>query len=559
MSFNTIRDLASPAANSLKDQDLLAIADFDTAITYKISVHELMQLQQAFSKDVKGLVPGPTEAEMTAKEILVADGNWRPISYFANSKTAAGVVSSGGTNAHTVWMTDANGNPAWRSHRTFGSGYAGLVPGPTAAEVAAKELLSADGTWRPLPTTPVNTATVAGIVSAPGTNEADKVWKTDSSGTPAWRESEAGAQTAGWNEWRKVEPAGTYSFSHDFNTSHVTVEIWVSSYADGRYAHRVQLHDYDSGLEMMGAHVWQNSPNQITVQLSKSGFAIILNDGQNSNNRYDSFTFGFWIDAAGRVSWENKYINVIVTATPNPLLRSYPYYTQVGSGTAGGAGAHTVDLTQLGNYSATTQEYGSYVWFQVFYSGASCEEAKLSVEWGGGNPYGNQKRLVFLEGGCASSLGPAFGHLVHQLYPYVQYESTYANYSTTFNGAKQPGGLSAGFYVVAVILPYGHLKKLFMTWSPSYGYGGKLDNPCHFYEWDLYFFKGVDIGRNPRTWADSLYKADGSGDSVDITHHIPIEFTNAVGGIMPHKTVDFWVHGGYRVTPADGSLDALDL
>lgn len=40
-----------------------------------------------------------------------------------------------------------------------------------------------------------NTATVAGYVAAPGANNANKVWKTGSDGTPAWREDSTG--TAG--------------------------------------------------------------------------------------------------------------------------------------------------------------------------------------------------------------------------------------------------------------------------------------------------------------------------------------------------------------------------
>jgi hypothetical protein len=274
MSFNTIRNLTSPAANSLNDQDLLAISDFDSAITYKISVHELMQLQQVFSKDVKGLVPGPTETEMVAKEILVADGNWRPISFFANTKTDAGVVSAGGSNAHAVWttdadgnpgwgsvrtnsktveglvsagaanthavwMTDASGNPGWRSHRTFGSEYAGLVPGPSATEVASKEWLNADGSWLPLPT---NTKTAAGVVSAGGSN-ADAVWMTDDSGNPAWRSyrtfSSGGG--AGWSKGSVMCPPVVITGEND-------TWVFVSNYGASTTGQHLAQYKLDGTL-----------------------------------------------------------------------------------------------------------------------------------------------------------------------------------------------------------------------------------------------------------------------------------------------------------------------
>lgn len=44
---------------------------------------------------------------------------------------------------------------------------------------------------------PTNTATVAGIVSAPGENNSGKVWKTNASGTPAWRDEVS-------NTWRNI-------------------------------------------------------------------------------------------------------------------------------------------------------------------------------------------------------------------------------------------------------------------------------------------------------------------------------------------------------------------
>jgi hypothetical protein len=561
MSFNTIRDLSVPPANFLKDEDLLAIADFDSAITYKISVHELMQLQQVFSKDVKGLVPGPTEAEIVSTEILVADGNWRPISYFANSKTAAGVVSAGGSNAHAVWMTDASGNPAWRSHRTFGSGHTGLVPGPTATEVAAKEWLNADGTWRPLPVTPAfsgassSTAGTSGLVPAPSAGSENAYLKGDGS----WGAIEmptSSVESTGWVG--PVSPGSAWTVYHGHNTTSMLVEVWVSAFADGRNAHRVEVLDYDTGLEVSGVAVIQTSNIQFDVQLSKAGFNIMLEDGQNTNGRYDAFTYGFWVDGYGRVSWQGKYIKIVYSAKPNPpALTGYPSWQLIAHGNSNGAGTDYTDFLIEGqNYADTVGKEGSYIWFQALKSGGGCEEIKLNVEWKTGNPYGNQQRLVFLEGGCGSSHGPMYAHLLHQTWPLVSYTSKWPNYTTTFNAGDTGTLLGNGYYSMAIILPHGHIRKLNRTWVRSNGYGGKLDNPCAFYEWSVYFFEGVDIGTHPRDWFDSLYKDDGSTNHLDITHDIPLRYP--IGTSMPDHGIELWIHGGYRLTPPDGSLDILD-
>ena len=86
-----------------------------------------------FSEDTDGIVPGPTAAEIGngtpgSAELLAADGNWVPISSYANTQARAGTVSAGGSNFNKVWKTDGAGNPAWRdeglsisSHDTDGA------------------------------------------------------------------------------------------------------------------------------------------------------------------------------------------------------------------------------------------------------------------------------------------------------------------------------------------------------------------------------------------------------------------------------------------------------
>jgi hypothetical protein len=69
-----------------------------------------------------------------------------------------------------------------------------------------------------IPTNPVytdtntwnaNTATVAGYVAAPGANIADKVWKTGSDGTPAWRDDAGGISSASGSGGISASVSGT--------------------------------------------------------------------------------------------------------------------------------------------------------------------------------------------------------------------------------------------------------------------------------------------------------------------------------------------------------------